>query len=126
MKQTEQNTITNKNKPALTINNTVKIFLGLLLLIYITYYSGIVVPTVHAEGISLKLSPSVLQVHALPASTVDAPFTVENVSNDSVNLKIGYKIINKDLSQEGIITFLNDGETFPGPDKTFFWQNSNN
>jgi hypothetical protein len=62
----------------------------------------------HAEGISLKVNPSVLQMRTQVPSDVRAPFIIENQSNQSVKLKIGYKLFDPTKSQDGKVVFLDD------------------
>ncbi len=103
----------------LTHNRYIKI-LGVLLLLFTSHLSPLALPKAHAEGISLKVSPSVIQIRAQSPSDVRAPFIIENQSNQSVTLKIGYKLFNSANSQEGAIVFLNDSETSSSSDKKIF------
>lgn len=78
------------------------------------------VPTAYAEGASLQVSPTLLQIRANSPADVRAPFTIENKSSTSVKLKVGYKVINPDVSKDGTVTYLTDGQSFVGLDKKIF------
>src|SRR6266403_5355637 len=44
--------------------------------------------TAYAEGLSLKIKPTVLQIRAVSPADIHAPFRIQNLGNDSVSLKI--------------------------------------
>jgi hypothetical protein len=76
--------------------------------------------TVSADGVSLKVSPSTFRIQAKPPADVWAPFTIENQSNQSIHLKIGYKPLNPLASQNGNVTFLQNGQALSGQDSKIF------
>lgn len=73
-----------------------------------------------ADGISLKVSPSLFEIQAKPPADVWAPFTIENQSNQPVNLIIGYKAFDPQASQNGKVAFLKNGQQISGEDKKIF------
>jgi hypothetical protein len=73
-----------------------------------------------ADGPSLKVSPSTLQIQAKPPADIWAPFTIENQSSQPIQLQIGYKPFNPLDSQNGNVTFLQDEQTVSGRDKKIF------
>src|ERR1700722_5647293 len=77
-------------------------------------------PLTYAEGTSLEISPSVLEIQAKPPADVWAPFTITNKSNQPVTLTIGYKAIDPQASQNGNVIFLKNGEPIQGEDKKIF------
>lgn len=77
-------------------------------------------PKVNAEGISLGVSPSILQIEAIPPADARAPFTIENKSDEPVKLKIGYKLFRASDKGDGQIEFLKDSDPFPGADEAIF------
>src|SRR6266498_834873 len=94
------------NKNSMTVENCkLKIFLIAILPIVT---SPLFTQKAYGEGLHLKLSPSTLQIQAQTPADVKAPFTIENQSNQSVKLKIGYKVFNPKSSQEGKIVFLDE------------------
>lgn len=75
---------------------------------------------VFANGTSLTVSPSVIEIQAKPPADAWAPFTIENQSDQSVNLTIGYKTFDPQASQNGNVTFLKNGQQIPGGNKKIF------
>ncbi len=92
----------------------------ILLLCAIIHFSNIAIPITYANEVGLKIAPSVFQIKSQIPGEIQTPFTIENQSNDQVTLKIGYKIINKLASQEGIVTFLNETDASTAIDKAIF------
>lgn len=82
----------------------------------------LLVSPLHAQAdfISLKVSPSVLRIEAKPPADIWTPFTIENLSNQPVSLRIGYKAFNPQLSSNGTVVFLTNGQQLPGVDKNIF------
>src|SRR5580704_5597067 len=77
-------------------------------------------PKAHADSILLKVSPSVLRIEAKPPADVWTPFVIENLSNQPVSLKIGYKAFNPQLSSNGTVVFISNGQQTSGVDKNIF------
>jgi hypothetical protein len=75
---------------------------------------------VNAEGASIGINPAILQIEALPPSDVRAPFTIENLGEEPVELKIGYRLFKAADKESGQIAFLTDKDPFPGADKNIF------
>lgn len=73
-----------------------------------------------ADSISLKISPSVIRIEAKPPADVWTPFTIENFSNQPISFKIGYKAFNPQLSSNGNVVFIPDGQQIPGADRNIF------
>lgn len=92
----------------------------IVILFLITYFASLSVSQVYADEVSLKISPSTFQITAQPPIEIETPFTIENGSIDSIRLKIGYKIINKDASQEGIVKYINDTDNSSQQDRSIF------
>lgn len=74
----------------------------------------------HADSIILKVSPSVLRIEAKPPADVWTPFVIENLSNQPVSLKIGYKAFNPQLSSNGTVVFMSTSQQTSGIDKNIF------
>lgn len=75
---------------------------------------------VFANGAMLKISPSVIQIQTKPPADIWAPFIIENQSNESVSLQIGYKPFNTQASSNGTVVYLKNGEQIPGSDKDIY------
>ncbi|HWY78894.1 MAG TPA: hypothetical protein VNW29_00895 [Candidatus Sulfotelmatobacter sp.] len=73
-----------------------------------------------ADGISLNISPSLLRIEAKPPADVWTPFIIENSSNQTVNLKIGYKAFDPQSSQNGNVVFLKNDYQVARLDKNIF------
>jgi hypothetical protein len=74
----------------------------------------------NADTTSISVSPALIQIEAKPPADVWTPFTVENDSNQSISLKIGYKAFDAQASSNGNVVFLNDGQNIQGADKKIF------
>ena len=101
----------NTKKRTLEISS---IFLTLIFTAFIFPY-----PT-HADGASLKISPSLIRIEAKPPADVWTPFVIENHSDQPVSLKIGYKPLDPQASRNGNVVFLTNGQAIPGQDKKIF------
>jgi hypothetical protein len=73
-----------------------------------------------AQGTTLKISPSLLKIEAKPPADIWSSFSIENQSDQPVNLTIGYKPFDQLASKNGNVVFLQDGLQVPGLDKKIF------
>jgi hypothetical protein len=96
---------------------TLKLSCTLLYLLFLSLSSP---SYVKADSISLKISPSVLRIEAKPPADVWTPFTIQNLSNQPVSFKIGYKAFNPQLSSNGTVVFMTNGQYSSGADKNIF------
>ncbi len=78
-------------------------------------------PSAQAEGISLSVSPSILQIEAIPPSDTKSPITLENLGNNSVNIQVLFKPFRASRKENGEIVYINDNE-IPGTYKNIFNQ----
>lgn len=76
--------------------------------------------SVFADTLSLSVSPSIMEITANPSIDVSAPFTLTNSSDQPVTLRIGYKMFDSGASKNGIVSFLSNVQTIPGPDQKIF------
>ena len=97
-----------------------RLSVSFLLLIIIQHLASQPIPTVYANEIGLRIEPSVLQIQSQIPGEIQTPFSIENLSSDQVTLKIGYKIINREASKDGIVTFLNDTDVSTGVNRAIF------
>ena len=70
-------------------------------------------PKVYANSVNIKVTPSQFRIEAKPPADVRAPFTIENQSDTSVSFVIGYKLFRSDRSEDGKVSFLQEGEQLP-------------
>ncbi|MGH7203571.1 MAG: hypothetical protein ACREHC_03975 [Candidatus Levyibacteriota bacterium] len=91
------------------------LFLSLFFILY-----SLFLPKAYADGTQLKISPSIIRIQAQPPADIHAPFTIENQSDESVSLKIGYKLFDSANSRTGTISFLKNGQSIPAQDSSFF------
>jgi hypothetical protein len=75
-----------------------------------------------ADGISLGVSPAILQIEAIPPADARAPFMVENLGDEPITLKIGYKLFRASEKNNGQIEFLQQKDPFPGKNPKIFDQ----
>jgi hypothetical protein len=74
----------------------------------------------YASTVSLGLSPSILQVKAVAPADIRAPVTIENKSNEPIDVQIGLKLFKDSGKQNGEIQYLGVNDTGSGPDKNIF------
>ena len=77
-------------------------------------------PKAYAQGASLGISPAILQIEAIPPADVRAPFTIQNLGEEPIRLKIGYRLFKAANEESGQIEFLTDKDPFPGANKNIF------
>lgn len=58
---------------------------------------------VHAQGVNLKLSPSVLQIQVVAPTTINAPISIENFGDQSVDLKNEFRLFRTSDKDNGQI-----------------------
>lgn len=71
---------------------------------------------VQAQELSLKVTPSVLQIRTQSLLDIRASFLIENESDQPIRLRIGYKLFDPEKSKEGKVVFLNE----PGSKESIF------
>ncbi len=62
----------------------------------------------YAEGLALKITPSTIKIKAQTPSDLRAPFIIENQSDQSIRLKLAYKLFDPTLSQEGKVSYIDN------------------
>lgn len=89
----------------------------LVLPVLITQYS--LVPKAHAENLSLKVAPSVLQIKAVPPADVQTPITIVNDSDQTVRLKLLFKIFKPAGDESGQLMYSNPQLSSESQKETF-------
>jgi hypothetical protein len=74
----------------------------------------------HADGISLSVSPSLLQIHVVAPAAIQTPVTITNQGNDSVDIAIHLKLFQSSINKNGQIQFLSDTESKNIQDQDIF------
>lgn len=65
-------------------------------------------PTASAEGVSLRVAPSLLQIRVNPPSVINAPLTIENLSDKSVILKASFRPFKASSKANGEIEYIGE------------------
>lgn len=73
-----------------------------------------------ADGLSITVSPSTLEIEAKPPAEIWAPFTIQNQSSQAISLQPIYKPFDTENSSDGTVAFLKNGQPISGPDKNIF------
>src|SRR5882724_195281 len=73
------------------MKNQIFSFLFIFLTVSVCFFTSVRINQAYADSISLKISPSVLQIHATPPAAIKAPFTIENLGSSPVHLTIIFK-----------------------------------
>lgn len=78
----------------------------LYLTILTTYFLILNTSTASAQGVSLRVSPSSLQIKAVAPTEITAPITLENPGDDPIDLKIEFKEFRPSDKANGEVEFL--------------------
>lgn len=97
---------------------SIKYFLFVLsfLILYTLYF----IPDtgrVYADGVSLSVSPPLLQIEAIPPADARAPLTITNKSDQTVNLRIILNEFTDSGQNNGTLQYLGANDLFQGADK---------
>jgi hypothetical protein len=90
-----------------------------LICLFIYLFVYLFPPVATAEGASLSISPSLLQVETIPPATPKAPLTLENKGDEAINIQIIFKPFQPSKKEDGQIQYLNDSETTEAYKKIF-------
>jgi hypothetical protein len=71
------------------------------------------VPKVRAEGVSLRIAPSLLQLRVVPPTVINAPVTIENTSADTLKIDTHFKEFKASPDANGTIAYLPDSANKP-------------
>ncbi len=85
-----------------------KRILPIIIVILTTYY--LILNTAFAEGISLGVYPPILQIDSTPPAIIQAPVTIENLGDNSLNLTIDFKPFTTSDREDGQIQYISDSE----------------
>lgn len=96
---------------------TVQVLTGVLSLFIISSFSA---QDIFADGTSLSIAPSVMQISTQTPADITTPFTLSNQSEQSINLHFGYKAWDTQASSNGTVVFLSQNQMMLGPDKKIF------
>lgn len=78
--------------------------------------------TAYAEGASLKIQPSLLQIRAKSPADIKAPFKIVNTSEETISLKILLKRFRDNGEQNGNLTLSNPDAVNEGDKDSFLRQ----
>lgn len=90
----------------------------IFLVILTTYYLLLTTAPTSAAGLSLGVSPPILQIETQVPATIQTPITVENSSDEALELQILFKPFKAEL-ENGEVSYLSPDES-PGPDPLIF------
>lgn len=100
--------------------STIKYQIYFILSIFIFLFFIFNITQASADGISLSVSPSILQMEVIPPVDAHAQFMLQNQSDQTIKLKVTYKLFEADESESGDIRYLSDKDPFPGKNKRIF------
>jgi hypothetical protein len=81
-----------------------------VLLILYTYFLILNTQLAHAEGVGMKIAPSLLQLKVRPPTEINAPITVENLSSNTVDLQPQFKLFKASAKANGEVEYLEDSK----------------
>ncbi|HVF69292.1 MAG TPA: hypothetical protein VNA13_01870 [Xanthomonadales bacterium] len=92
-------------------NQRLKIFfksIYFLFLICIFAFSFLIfdLPKASAQGVSLRLSPSVLRIKAEAPAEINVPLSIENLEEQSVELKTEFRLFKANDKEDGQVEYL--------------------
>lgn len=91
-----------------------KLKTGLIILISL-YFSLKSVPMANAQAIDIGINPAIFEMNATAPSNIEAPFTIENFTDNTVDLQISLKPFTASQDQNGQVAFLDDTSKMPDP-----------
>lgn len=91
-----------------------------LFCILYTVYSILYTAPASASELSLGISPPLLQIEAIPPASVTAPITVQNLSDESVELQIVFKPFTQGSNEDGTPQYYTKDQPFPGANPHIF------
>ena len=92
-----------------------KLKLVLLILLLATCY--LLPATVHGQATSLSVSPPLIEIEAIPPTTLETPIAIRNDSEEPVELEAVFKPFIASPKANGEIQFLSERDAFPGANK---------
>jgi len=90
----------------------------LCLILHFTFYI-LHAPSAQAEGLSLSVSHSLLQIQAASPSDTKSPITLENPGDNSINIQVLFKPFRASGKENGEIEYISDFEIPDGYKKIF-------
>ncbi len=98
----------------------IKIIKFLAVLLGIIGIIPIFIHPAFAQEISLGVYPPILQINTEAPASVKAPFTIENNSDNPIDLDIVLKPFTTSPKEDGEVSFLPEGQQMPGADPNIF------
>ena len=95
----------------------IKILSILFLLVTITHVKT---PIAYAQKVDLAVYPPILQITATPAASIKGPITIQNQSENPVDLTIVFRLFKPSPKENGQVEFVPDAENVPSPDPLLF------
>ena len=83
-----------------------------VVLILTSYFLILTSSQASAQGASLKVSPSLLELKAVTPTTIRAPLTIENLSDESTDISIEFKKFKAASTHDGQIEYTDSGSDF--------------
>jgi len=72
-------------------------------------------PTAHAQGVSLGISPPVIQIEAKPPASINAPITIENNGDEPVELQIRLRGFTASPKEDGHVEYYPEKDPRSAP-----------
>jgi hypothetical protein len=85
------------------------------LLVVLVFIGSILAQKSFAQSVDLGIYPPVFQIQTTSPSNINAPFSIQNFADSSVDLTISLKPFTAASSENGNISFLNDLSSYPDP-----------
>lgn len=73
-------------------------------------------PTAHAQGVSLGISPPVIQIEAKPPASINAPITIENNGDEPVELQIKLRGFTASPKEDGHVAYYPEKDPRASPE----------
>lgn len=90
---------------------SIKRFVLLIVLFVLNIYFLILnTESASAEGVSLRVAPSLLQIRVLPPSDINAPLTIENLGNETLELKPQFKLFKASPESNGKLQYVSGAD----------------
>ena len=92
-----------------------KLKIGLLAILMSLFLNLKSAPLASAQTVDIGINPAIFEMNATSPSSIEAPFTIENFTDNAIDLKISLKPFTASPDENGQVAFLDDTSQMPDP-----------
>jgi hypothetical protein len=87
------------------------------ILVLLTFAFCLLPSKTYAQQSSLTVSPPLIEIEAIPPTSLETPISVKNNSDEEIELQVLLKPFIQSAKENGEVQFLKDTDAFPGANK---------